>query len=140
MRILSLEGFDSFNAYLGLYSCRKLVRDWCIWCINQPQIPENTCNSSLFSHFLVQRLHGGEQQNISDRLTVRQQHGHAVDAEADAARSWGQRGAFGPSKGRFSGCFSACFLKSIVSQDQNTEIPQKNWCTSGVHLVYKSEV
>ena len=32
---------------------------------------------------LVQSLHGGEQQNISDGLAVGQQHGHAVDAEAD---------------------------------------------------------
>ena len=36
--------------------------------------------------YLIQRFHCGEQQNISDRLTVGQQHGHAVDAEADAAR------------------------------------------------------
>ena len=46
-RILSLEGFDSFNAYLGLYSCRKLVQDWCIWCINQPQIPQTPCPPAL---------------------------------------------------------------------------------------------
>ena len=85
-RILSLEGFDSFNAYLGLYSCRKLVQDWCIWCINQPQIPENPCNSPLLNLLLVQTFHGGEQQNIADGLAVGQQHGHAVDAEADAAR------------------------------------------------------
>jgi len=135
-----LEGFDSFNAYLGLFSCRKLVQDWCIWCIDQPQIPENPCNSPLLSLLLVQTLHRGEQQHIPDRLTIGQQHAHSVNAEADAARSWGQRGAFGPSKGRFSSCFSAFLFKSIVSQDQNTKIHQKNWCTSGVHLVYKSEV
>ena len=35
---------------------------------------------------LVQTLHGGEEQYVADRLAVGQQHGHAVDAEADAAR------------------------------------------------------
>jgi len=44
------------------------------------QNPSKTALKPLFS---VQRLHRGEQQNIPDRLTVRQQHGHAVDAEAD---------------------------------------------------------
>ena len=48
--------------------------------------PQNTPKSPIFSHFLVQRLHGGEQQNVADGLAVGQQHGHAVDAEADAAR------------------------------------------------------
>jgi len=32
---------------------------------------------------LVLALHRGEQQNISDRLAVGQEHGHAVDAEAE---------------------------------------------------------
>ena len=48
--------------------------------------PQNTPKSPIFSHFLVQRLHRGEQQHIPDRLTVGQQHAHSVDAEADAAR------------------------------------------------------
>ena len=35
---------------------------------------------------LAQSLHRGEQQDVADGLAVGQQHGHAVDAEADAAR------------------------------------------------------
>ena len=132
MRILSLEGFDSFNAYLGLFSCRKLVQDWCIWCIDQPQIPENPCNSPLLSLLLVQTLHRGEQQHIPDRLTIGQQHAHSVNAEADAARSWGQRGAFGPSKGRFSGCFSVCSLNPLSSVSCSFPPSNRNWFKNGL--------
>ena len=62
------------------------MQDWCIWCIDQPQIPETPCNLPLLSLLLVQTLHCGEQQYIPDRLAVGQQHRHSVDAEADAAR------------------------------------------------------
>lgn len=124
MRILSLEGFDSFNAYLGLYSCRKLVQDWCIWCIDQPQIPETPCNSPLLSLLLVQALHGRKQQHVADGIGVGEQHDQAIHAEAEAARSWGQRGAFGPSKGRFSSCFSACLPEGLRSIYFQMLIPQ----------------
>jgi len=94
--------------------------------------PQNTPKSPIFSHFLVQRLHRGEQQHIPDRLTVGQQHAHSVDAEADAARSWGQRGAFGPSKGRFSGCFSACSLNPLSSVSCSFPPSNRNWFKNGL--------
>jgi len=47
------------------------------------QNPSKTALKPLFS---VQRLHRGEQQHVADCLAVGQQHRHAVDAEADAAR------------------------------------------------------
>ena len=86
-------------------------------------LPQNPSKTALKPLFSVQRLHGGEQQHIANRLTIGQQHAHSVDAEADAARSWGQQGPFRPLEGRFSGCFSAFLFKSIVSQDQNTKNP-----------------
>jgi len=41
--------------------------------------------SLCYKPFLVQRLHGGEQQHIADGRAVGEQHDHAVDAVADAA-------------------------------------------------------
>ena len=59
---------------------------WCIGSRIQRKSPSNRSYSPILQQFLLLALHGGEQQNVADCLTVGQQHGHAVDAEADAAR------------------------------------------------------
>ena len=66
--------------------CPKWFKHGLSWFKPEAQIPENPCNSPLLSLLLVQTLHGGEEEDVADRLAVGQQHAHAVDAEADAAR------------------------------------------------------
>ena len=76
--------------------------------------PKNSCGSMR----LAQSLHRGEQQNIADRLAVGQQHGHAVDAEAEDGLTGhhGTKPAVPQGFSRFREgvplCWTCCFLHS----------------------------
>ena len=94
MRMLAVEGFDSFMPSWRVFLCRKLVQNWCIWCIIQRcgtrRFSSTPAKSSLlvlcFLFLLAHRLHGGEEQHITNRRAVGHQHDHTVQAEAQAAR------------------------------------------------------
>lgn len=54
--------------------------------------------------FLAERLHGREQEHVSDGIGVGQEHHEAVEAEAQAARRGAcHEGLSAPRKGDFSG-------------------------------------
>ena len=96
-------------------------KNWRKWRKPAPSTAPNPLSPSTSS---VDGLHRREEQHVADGVGVGEQHDQAIHAEAEAARSWGQRGAFSPSEGRFSAIFCALFARGLRMEYSQMLIPQ----------------
>ena len=62
-------------------SCQKKKPEGALYSLRTSLVDNRTPTGPLF----IQRLHGREEQNITDRNTIGQQHNQPIDTDADAA-------------------------------------------------------